>query len=681
MSTTFVFKPHTLPKSTTFVFGEVRAPVDTDVSFYSGEQLTFTLDIPTIAVMYHGDILDSTIDFRPQYQINTMVLHGQYVQFQLARFIQLPPLVYDGSYLLTEIKYSPVLQEPFSVYHGETLDSLLRTEVGVAAAINDGAYYDANLIVPENIKIIAELYSGQYFVSTMSYSVGFATNVYDGSELTSNVRFSANIVPNIYHGESLFTDISYFPIVLLTSDVYDGSVLNNTVQYTINITGDIYHGEYLTHELDTAPQDNITVDIYHGEYVNFSLDTQILIGTNIYSGSHLYAVVEDTKPLEPSTTFYSGQTLYLNDLYYNFSLGQFNAFDGQHVFAVVDEQPNIDIFYGERLDFNLSTTQVYTSNMYDGSVFEPNLSTFESQPLGQITMYDGQHLSYMVNTLRSVNFTCRISHDMSFKVDRWKSLDVMLGTKCCHKENKHNQLQVDLSSQPDTDLIVGRSIVGTKLEFDLSVTRLFDFTITHGSVFSVTEENGLNVNMYGGQQVYANLYIEPVIHLSTGALSYNGTIVYELDKLLPRIETSYRATHGESLTLGSIALFYRYDAEIYTGQRLSFELLVPEAIRPNILDGSTLETKMQMIPTLSFSMLHGSTFNAQIFESPYEIRGGEYVIVESIDTDYEVEFTESGQLINTYTEVDKDGVPIISDEREAAIEGGRYEKFIKGRCF
>lgn len=683
MSNVFVFKPNAEPQTTTFVFGEVREPIEATVDMYAGESVVVDLLVPIVAEVYNGSVLESVLTYSEQYNISTSIYSGEDVAYQLARFVRFVTDTYDGAYVYTDVKYNQVMAETYTAYDGHYTEAQLSHNISLQVFASDGSYCESNILTPESYKIIAEIYGGSvYEVDSMSVSINIQPTVYSGSELSSTLTSYQNYVVDVYDGHDLTVELTVPQTSYIDCEAYDGEYLDTSVSMQISYSLEHYHGESVYVDVDVSPQEQILVEFYDGSVVETTLDTVTVMSTVFYSGSVLEAVVEDVSPFSITADVSAGQYCSTDDLYYDFGLGGFISHTGEHALvSELNEVPNNNQYSGETVDVDLSLSANLTTEVYEGGSLSSVLSYYESAPVGTFTINYGEHLQTNINTLRTVTFTCRMSHDIGFVVDRWKSLDVMLGTKCCHKQNKHSQLIVDLSSKPDTDLYVGNAIDGVRFECDLSVVRLFDFNISHSSHFDVSADLTDSYSVGHGSALAVNMYTEPVIHLSSGSLSYSGNIVYELVRTLPAIVTSYTISDGSVYKVNSISMHYQYTINTYHGESLAVNLSVYDAIRFNMFDGQTIEAKLQSQAALQFDMSHGSDCEATFYDEPYTFTAGEHLVVESLDTDYEVEFLEVGLLDNTYVRVDSDGVPIDIDTTEMSIEGELYNRFIKGRCY
>lgn len=474
MSNVFVFKPNTSPQTTTFVFGEVQEPIEATVDMYAGESVVVDLLVPIVAELYDGSILESVLSYREQYNISAFIHSGENVVYQLARFVRFVTDTFDGSYVYTDVKYNQVMNETYTAYDGQYTEVQLSHNIGFQVFANDGSYYESNILTPESYKIIAEIYSGSvYEVDSLSVSINIQPTVYSGSVLTSTLTSYQNYVVNVYDGHDLTVDLTVPQTSYIECEAYGGEYLDTSVSMQISYSLEHYHGEFTTVDVNVSPQEQILVNFYDGSSVETTLDTSTVMSTTFYSGSVLEAIVEDVSPFSITANVSAGQYYSIDNLYYDFGLGSFISHTGEHVLvSELNEVPNNNQYSGETVDAKLSLSANLITEVYDGSSLSSVLSYYESAPVGTFTMNHGEHLQTNINTLRAVTFTCRISHDMTFAVDRWKSLDVMLGTKCCYKQNKHSQLIVDLSSKPDTDLYVGNAIDGVRFECDLSVVRL-----------------------------------------------------------------------------------------------------------------------------------------------------------------------------------------------------------------
>lgn len=683
---TFVFKQSdkkTSITNNTFIFSNVKEEIDASSVMYAGAYMSSIITTSSITDYYDGATLETTLQTYVQYAINTTIYQGSRVDFTLTDRKHLPVEYRSGAYMLTDLKYSAVYSEPSDCYAGENVDVVITGQTNIPVEMLSGAELVTNPTFTGQINVVSVSYTGASVNFDMQSSLNPSFVCTGGSTLSTTITTTQYIPADLYTGSLLDTTLQTYANITFTCDYTEGCELLTSVSTTTQFSPVVYIGGALAFDMNTFPLTGIDCIVPMGASLSFDIKTSKLFAPLMYHGHSVQTVVENTIPFEVTSTSTSGGNLLLNDLYYSFSLKSFTHTDGSTLsLTALDELPNYTIFNGESLDTNIAMEIVLgEQTLYSGDTLQATLSTYESQPVGVFTMSSGSRVDVSMKALRSLDFKVRMSHSTEFTIDRWKSKNVQLGTKCCRKENKHNTLTIDLYSKPMTELYTGRAIVGSLFEADLSITRLFKPTMSAGSTFTVDFMKYDSYSVNSGDRLTADLYTERTTRLTSGNLQYNGFVVYELEKVLTDTTTLSEQYLNGSTLITKLSHHNQESVSSRAGEYITSEISIIEADRFTMLHGQTLNTTISTNIQFDFSMRSGTNLSMSFYQPPVIIESGSNLSVTELVTTYEVEFLEKGNLINEHVDVDEFGVPRPTDTDESSIEGRLFEHFVRGRCY
>ena len=209
----------------------------------------------------------------------------------------------------------------------------------------------------------------------------------------------------------------------------------------------------------------------------------------------------------------------------------------------------------------------------------------------------------------------------------------------------------------------------------------------HSGFTSHVEDNSIYLGeSYSGFGVSAHtrgMYIDGDTELGYGNfIIEQNEIKIELTKPLDPAEINYAFYNGfSSITLlGASYAIYPYSN--YFGQSSNFALNVEEALRPRFYFGHYSRGELNRRATIYPSRnAMGFSSRAAFYEPPIYTYFGLSMECESIITENWVEFLEEGELDNNYVIPNKNGDPDLDRPQGESIEGYRYSRVIKGRCF
>ena len=324
-------------------------------------------------------------------------------------------------------------------------------------------------------------------------------------------------------------------------------------------------------------------------------------------------------------------------------------------------------YFGVESNSNVQISVGFISNSYYG---------YECR-LRYITM--GQYYATFNSCIAGFGFELHNNMQRPFYID--------LSANHCCSITPMQLTRVEMLDEHDIDVRYGLDKgwgIAMTVEFAaeprLSATMHSGFTskVEDNSVYLGESYAGFGISIHT-----RGMYINGGVELGYGNfIIEQNEIKIELSKPLDPAEINYAIYNGfSSITLlGASYALYPY--KNYFGQASNFVLTVEEALRSNFYFGyysrGELNRRATIYPNRNAM---GFSARASFYEPPMYAYVGLSMECEAIITENWVEFLEEGELDNNYVIPNKNGDPDLDRPQGESIEGYRYSRVIKGRCW
>lgn len=704
------------------------------VRAYEGQSATFLIYGLEIYTSYEGQETNVSFDIRQTIlstlnaydgvRVDTDLSANRYIAFNLA----------SGETLNSIIKYATVASFDFNVYEGQYSNTILNTEGQLSFNVYDGQTSNLTLNTSPSIPLSFTVYEGQYSNTIIDITKGFIINSYDGAELKADVFTpeTGRMDYFVYEGQSVeldiglthsltvdykFGDSSDFnmsPTYVWNVDSYDGQYTNvtfynpTTAKITVNVldghylrvpainidTGFIvegYEGQNVNVNIEYDPYQGLPSLMYSGETMVFQLNSiHEIYDIPSYDGQYVSTTLSTYESFRMTSNSYDGQYVTTKPMF-TIILGTSNAYDGSTLrVSAIDETPNTTMYSGEEMQFDLSTSSLFETEMYDGQNVKFELKRGEPVSLGFIYAYEGTTANVDVTLLITTSFRINYTFGNEIFFNEWSNspYHIDLGKRKCCVGFDNDILNIELNDAPYNSTQYDQ--FGSPCEsmtFELSTRRTLTFDVYDGQ-YSVLDPtvNTFEVRAFEGQYAYSrDVVTEMTIDLEEGNLipEYDD-ITIELNRPVLPSERKYTRMYSGDYASFKIGVPYALQpSRQIAGERVDINLIVDPALKPNCYFGGgatcVLSTNVQ-IPTKAYE---GQQTKITIYEDPHLYYVGEECYFElETKSDYYAEFVEKGGCLdNQYQDIDENGQPLPNTFNGTNVEGERFLNFVEGRCF
>ena len=684
-------------------------PQDVDFGFietlYGDSVRTDFIRTSKVAIA-SGTSAAALIDFRIQKDFAPVVQTGSRITTaNLSYNYYFDSKIGFGSTTTATINYRPQLSIPVNVSHGDNVSSSMSRTAGISPNISYGeafafnitpqysVYYDG--VVSHGTNASIEMTTFPVTNVDMSFYFGEESSAYLNIETTlqadaqygdnfgSNLSTHTIFEPAILHGEEIKTVIEYTPPVALTFIATSGENVVTAIASTTNITPVVSFGENALLNLSYFISTGSEFNAFTGSTATFEIAAIAQIKTNMFNGELLTAELGIRPPTHLTANVYSGETVTAKP---NITTGlDFTATSGE-IASVrsFDTLPNTYMYYGDAVTFELSSqTSMVNNTMFAGEHVQATLKTGPSQPLGTFTFNSGTALDHNIQTEISTYFRPNFSFNIEFEQTIWDSTYVDLNRFDCCPPKIEDLLHVNLQHDKEVEVKydIPRQFAVTT---DLVAAPILYPKISHGTTLSVVDYDMLlTANFRHGENVdVLDLYNDLVVDLNSGNPELDSdNVLIETNKDYTEFKNSFSEIGDGTSVNVEMAVVHNIVADMAMGFNIpTFNFVVESAWRLYFYGISGLRWTLNTNVHFNGSMRMGTDLRAQFYEDPMRMQSGENVSCNLI-TEYNVEFIDDGCLDNAHIPTTAEGIPIIDDVNEMAVEGQYYSRYIRGRCF
>lgn len=497
---------------------------------------------------------------------------------------------------------------------------------------------DEFLTVYPQIGIPVFAYTGETTAINIATTDALSPLAHVGESAVAQLATTTTFEFSAYEGQHLLTDLTIPQPATFDLNVFDGSYSTASVATTANISDILfYFGEYSDLDIAIFPAPEINFNFYTGEWATASLQVSIALGSvNGYTGE--WATIQS-----------------------------------------MDTAENYANYTGETLVVDLATDTTLPAVGYTGESASTILEIRPSEGMGTFVAYSGESGDVVVTTLVQVllypnvisardGFYCEFDSNSHFD---------LLQTSCCPKLDTHARIELNDGPRPDERYDGDKTIV----QMELSTLPRFTFNFYQGEETKLIDPNYLGVfNAYEG----------------------HAPLVYDLDSEFINIRLCY----GNFIPDGNnvfIELMSEYAEDcasdiIFTGEEVSFELNNTIGPEPRAHAGEWMAFDLFIDPLMLLRAYSGEM--ARISNPEFEPRvgagesasfqfeefnwyayAGESMMLDTLTTEYDVEFLEQGCLDNEFVPSNENGDPDWDKFNEVPVELEFYAHSIQARCF
>lgn len=616
------------------------------------------------AVVGFGSTTTATIDYRTQLNLPVSVLHGDNVYGSISRTAGISPSINYGE------SFAFNITPQYSVYYDGVISH------GTSALIDISTYPVTNVDMSFYYGEVSSAYLN--IETTVQADAQYGDNF--GAALSTHTVFE----PVISHGEEIKTVIEYTVPVSLTFTALTGENVATAISSTTNIAPVVSFGENVLLNLSYFISTGSEFNAFTGSTATFEIATIAQIKTNMFNGELLTAELGIRQPTHLTANVYSGEIVTAKP---NITTGlDFAATIGENVNVTsFDTIPNTYMYHGDIITFELSSqTSMVNNAMFLGEQVRATLKTGPSEPLGTFTFKSGTAIEFDLKTEISTQFRPKFSFNIEFEPTVWDSTYVDLNRYDCCPPKVEDLLYVNL--QRDKEVEVRYDIPHQfSVMTDLVAAPILYPNISHGTTFSVVDYDMLlTANFRHGENVdVLDLYNDLVVDLNSGNPELDSdNVLIETNKDYTEFKNSFSEIGDGTNVNVELSVVHNIIADMALGFNIPTFNFVTEPAWRLFFYGfagmrATLNTNVQF---RGLNMRMGTELRAQFYEEPMRMQSGENVSCNLI-TEYSVEFVDDGCLDNAHIPTTPEGIPIIDDVNEMAIEGQYYSRYIRGRCF
>lgn len=701
------------------------------INFYEGQNTTFTIHGLEIYKAYDGQYVEVDLDAR-RTLLEFNVYDGQSASFNLTSDRQFIVNTYDGQYVRPNVTFATIANLVVDVYEGQYGQVLINTNPLLDVNVYDGQYSDVRLSTYPSIALQFRAYDGQYVTTPINTSIGYVVNVYDGQYLETvvDVPDTGKVVVSAFGGESSVFDLSteqsfnfnmfeghnvdyslatYYMISdvndcligenvdvvfyepqehIYATKMYVGENTNIRLNTTTGFIIDGYGGEYANINVEFDPYKGIPIEIYSGEYASFGIFKDIeIVDTNASSGEVVTFDLGTQESFRMSANVYEGQYVVTKPMF-TVILGTFNARGGEYAKFDLDETPNVNMYSGDYVDFEIATDAILEANAYGGEEVTIDLKYGEPVRFGTFNAYGGENVKPTIKMEISTLFFIDIKQGQNIRIDQFARIpyDIDLDNrKCCNIFE--NIREIELADAPYNWTRYDQSIPMCEvMTFDLSTRRAFSFNAYSGEYSKYDNTvNTFEVRAYMGEYAkIAKFSTERHIDIENGNLTPdNGHVIVDIDRPeIPTTNRMYRMYTGESSTF-ELGVPYAVTILNQGGENVNVDMIVDPALKPKAYMGENVKFVLNVTSTFQTRTYMGESAKFEFYEPPFNAYSGEYAkFALETKSDYYAEFLENGCLDNEYHDIDPDsGQPLPQKHNGANVEGEKFLTYVKGRCF
>lgn len=659
------------------------------------------------ASIYSGTSTVALIDFRTQKDFAPVIQTGSRITTaNLSHNYLFKTVMGFGSTTTATIDYRTQLNLPVSVLHGDNVYSGISRTAGISPSINYGESFAFNITPQYSVYydgVISHGTTALIDISTypvtnvdMSFYYGEVSSAYLNIETTvqANAQYGDNFgaalsthtvfEPVISQGEEIKTVIEYTAPVSLTFTALTGENVDTAISSTTNITPVVSFGENTLLNLSYFISTGSEFSAFTGSTATFEIATIAQIKTNMFNGELLTAELGIRPPTHLTANVYSGEVVTAKP---NITTGlDFAATIGENVNVTsFDTIPNTYMYHGDIITFELSSqTSIVNNNMFLGEQVRATLKTGPSEPLGTFTFKSGTAIEYDLKTEISTQFRPKFSFNIEFEPTVWDSTYVDLNRYDCCPPKVEDLLYVNL--QRDKEVEVRYDIPHQfSVMTDLVAAPILYPKISHGTTFEVVDYDMLlTANFrYGDNVDVLDLYNDLVVDLNSGNPELDGdNVLIETSKDYTEFKNSFAEIGDGTCVDIELAVVHGITADMALGFRIqTFEFVVESAWRMYFYGFAGMRAELNTnVQFRGLNMRMGTELRHQFYEEPLRMQSGENLTCDII-IEYDVEFMDDGCLDNNHIPTTPEGIPIVEETNEMAIEGQYYSRYIRGRCY
>lgn len=673
---------------------DIRQTILSTLNSYEGQYVNSIVSANRFIVSnsYCGETLTSNVAFATVASFVVDIYEGQHSSTTITTDSVIESNVFEGQQSNVVINTYQAIPLSFNVYEGQTLSSIVNTYKGYIVNAYDGSELKADVFTPETGRMDYFVYEGQSVELDIGLTHSLTVDYKFGD--SSDFNMSPTYVWNVDSYDGQYTNVTFYnpTTAKITVNVLDGHYLRVPA---INIdTGFIvegYEGQNVNANIEYDPYQGLPSLMYSGETMVFQLNSiHEIYDIPIYDGQYVTTTLSTYESFRMTSNSYDGQYVTTKPMF-TIILGTSNAYDGSTlIVSAIDETPNTTMYSGEEMQFDLSTSSLFETEMYDGQNVKFELKRGEPVSLGFIYAYEGTTANVDVTLLITTSFRINYTFGNEIFFNEWSNspYHIDLGKRKCCVGFDNDILNIELNDAPYNSTQYDQ--FGSPCEsmtFELSTRRTLTFDVYDGQ-YSVLDPtvNTFEVRAFEGQYVYSrDVVTEMTIDLEEGNLipEYDD-ITIELNRPVIPSERKYTRMYSGDYASFKIGVPYALQpSRQIAGERVDINLIVDPALKPKCYFGDVatcvLSTNVQ-IPTKAYE---GQQTKITVYEDPHLYYVGEECYFElETKSDYYAEFVEKGGCLdNQYQDIDENGQPLPNTFNGTNVEGERFLNFVEGRCF
>lgn len=581
------------------------------------------------------------------------------------------------------------------------------------------------IVFLENIR----QYFGHYALTTFSIDLSNINYYYGYSGSFSLIAADMRFSEKYYFGVEL---LNQFTIIRqLSGTYYFGALLNNQIIFDprnpIFVNPEdhfsLYHGSTITYK--------VVFDPYHEffesktDYADFRFGFEQKNTKFVYDPYNLYF-----KDPEDSAQYYFGFTPQNTKFVYD-PYNEFFDFGETGTFGFGFEQKNPQFVYNpyNRIDVVPSLYFGYESKSYiryaDDPYFIEGRDIFFPMGYSSVVEFKFANVFYSISSNVSWGFSgsnnlqkspgfigknyfgyngklkyitigqeytifnnCYAAFGFELHDNQQKTRYLDLSANQCCTKVPYEMLHIEMTDNDGWDIQYGLDKGwGIAMTVEFSTLPRFSATLPVGYNSRVEDNSvylgtsiahvGISVNVRG-------IYCESNMHMSYGNFIIDqNEIKVEITKPLDVAESNYSMYMGSQF-IGAIGVPYHLGS-IYTYHYTYYsygDLRIQEALRSQFYFGyygsMILNVRPILIPNTWYI---GFYSRCAFYEPPIYMYAGFETTCSALITENWVEFLEEGELNNEYVIQNQNGDPDLDRPQGESIEGYRYQRYIKGRCY
>ena len=676
------------------------------IEAYYGDNFASDFIRTSKASVFSGTSASTSIDYRTQKDISPIIQHGSTSSVNVSYNYFFKVAIGFGASVSTVIDYRPQLDIPVNVLQGDNVSSNLSRTAGFEPKISygesfafnitpqysvyfDGTIYDGtnaliDIFTSPSSNVTVSAYSGDLLVSSLNIATTIETVAQYGENIITELNTNTVFVPLATFGSVVETAILYKEPTVLDFNALTGDNVSSVISSSTNILPTVQTGDNVDLNLSYFISTGSEFYAYTGETTTFNITTYAYIKSNVYSGDVVTSELDVRPPKDMTVRMSHGESAVTDTAITTTYITQ--AYVGDRLdIGVISTAKNTYLYYGDEVNIELASQSSFDNNRFrQGENVVGTIKYAPSEPIGTFNVQHGTNLHHNIQTEISTFFRPKFSFNIEFEQTIWDSTYVDMNRYNCCPPKVEDLLHVNL--QRDKEVEVKYDIPHQfSVMTDLVAAPILYPKISHGTTFSVVDYDMLlTANFrYGDNVDVLDLYNDLVVDLNSGNPELDSdNVLIETSKDYTEFKNSFAEIGDGTCVDIELAVVHGITAEMGFGLKMhQLEFVVESAWRMYFYGFAGARAQLNTnVQFRGLNMRMGTELRHQFYEEPLRMQSGENFTCDII-IEYDVEFMDDGCLDNNHIPTTPEGIPIVEETNEMAIEGQYYSRYIRGRCY